>query len=159
MLLDPALRDLQMPAVILLVSDRNHDPGWFTSLEDHCYLIRLGPPEVWIHELIAPAAGSLKQLIAAPQKETANLKQLIAAQQKEIPDLKSRLAPIHPYPQQIEPILNRNLSQRERRFRSKSLNPPRYRPSLRRVCPLAFLFLRSCHGRSAAPFRHSCRHR
>jgi hypothetical protein len=58
-LLDPALRDLQMPAVILLVSDRNHDAGWFTSLEDHHYLIRFGPPEVWVHELIASAAGSL----------------------------------------------------------------------------------------------------
>ena len=46
-----------MPAVILLVSDRNHDAGWFTSLEDHHYLIRFGPPEIWIHELIAPAAG------------------------------------------------------------------------------------------------------
>src|SRR5262245_52468544 len=56
-LLDPALRDLEMPAVVLLVSDRNHDGGWFTSLEDHHYLIRFGPPEVWIHELIAPARG------------------------------------------------------------------------------------------------------
>src|SRR5262249_13464809 len=58
-LLDPALRDLQMPAVILLVSDRNHDAAWFASLENDHYLIRFGPPEVWIHELIAAAAGSL----------------------------------------------------------------------------------------------------
>jgi hypothetical protein len=48
-----------MPAVILFVSDRNHDTGWFTSLEDHHYLIGFGPAEVWIHELIAPAAEGL----------------------------------------------------------------------------------------------------
>src|SRR5262249_35133493 len=43
----------------LLVSDRNHDAAWFASLEDHHYLISFGLPEVWIHELIAAATGSL----------------------------------------------------------------------------------------------------
>ena len=58
-LLHPALRDLQMPAVILFVSDRNHNPSRFTGLEDHHNLIGFGPPEVWLHELVTPAAGSL----------------------------------------------------------------------------------------------------
>ena len=56
--LHPALRDLQMPAVLLLF-DRNHNPSWFAGLEDHHNLIGFGLPKVWLHELVTPAAGSL----------------------------------------------------------------------------------------------------
>ncbi|MGO9061562.1 MAG: hypothetical protein ACLQU2_29935 [Candidatus Binataceae bacterium] len=58
-LLHPALSDLEMPAVFLFVSDRNHNTSGFAGLEDDHYLIRFGPPEVWFDEFVAPAARSL----------------------------------------------------------------------------------------------------
>jgi len=42
---DPALRQLQMPAVFR--ADRDHDPSWFPGFENHHYLIDLGLLQVW----------------------------------------------------------------------------------------------------------------
>jgi hypothetical protein len=47
------LRDLQMPAVVLFVSDGDHDARGFATLEDGYDLVRLGLPEIRVEELIA----------------------------------------------------------------------------------------------------------
>ncbi|MFQ5929007.1 MAG: hypothetical protein ACE5MK_04870 [Acidobacteriota bacterium] len=54
-LLDPALLQLQMPAVFLLVADGDQDAGRFTGLQDDDHLIGLGSPEVRLDEFIPPS--------------------------------------------------------------------------------------------------------
>jgi hypothetical protein len=51
----PALRDLQMPAILLFVPNGDHDPGWFPALHNGNDLIRFDLPEIRIEKLIAPA--------------------------------------------------------------------------------------------------------
>jgi hypothetical protein len=53
----PPLRDLQMPAVIFLVSDGDQDAGRFPAFDNGHDLVRLGFPEVGIHEFVAPRLG------------------------------------------------------------------------------------------------------
>src|SRR6516225_3693072 len=36
----PALRDLQMPSIVLLIPDSHHDAGWFPPLNDGHDLVR-----------------------------------------------------------------------------------------------------------------------
>ena len=55
---DPTLGDLKMPAVVMPVADRNHDPRRLTRLEDHHDLIGFGAPEVGRDELVAATGGS-----------------------------------------------------------------------------------------------------
>jgi len=52
---DPALGDLQVPAVGLSVADCRHDPGRLSGLEDDDNLIRLGALEVGFDKFVAPA--------------------------------------------------------------------------------------------------------
>jgi len=54
---DPALRDLQMPAIILLFSDSDHDASRFPVLHDCDHLIRFCLPEVRVEELVTPVFG------------------------------------------------------------------------------------------------------
>src|SRR5882724_1851410 len=56
----PALGHLQMPAVVFLVSDGDHDAGWLTTLHDGYDLIRFRFPEVWVEELVAPVFGGFQ---------------------------------------------------------------------------------------------------
>src|SRR5437764_643130 len=53
----PALCDLQMPTVVFLVSDGDHDASRFTALDDGDDLIRFRLAEVWVQELVAPVLG------------------------------------------------------------------------------------------------------
>ena len=54
---DPALLQLQVPAVVLFVADRRHDARRFTGFEDRHDLIGPSPGERPIHELIAASGG------------------------------------------------------------------------------------------------------
>ena len=56
---DPAIRDLEMPAVELLVADRRHDACRLSGFQDDDDLIRLGCLEVRIDEVVAPALWRL----------------------------------------------------------------------------------------------------
>ena len=56
---DPALGDLKMPAVDLLVADRRHDTRGLSCLENDDDLIRPCPLEVGVDELVATALRSL----------------------------------------------------------------------------------------------------
>jgi hypothetical protein len=59
-LYDPALRELQMPAILLLVSDGDHDAGWLATFH-HChYPVRLRIPETGIGEFVAPVFRRLR---------------------------------------------------------------------------------------------------
>jgi hypothetical protein len=57
---DPALGELQMPAVGRLVADRDHDAGGFARLQHDDDLIRLGALEVRLDELVAAARRRLQ---------------------------------------------------------------------------------------------------
>jgi hypothetical protein len=48
----PALRDLQMPAILFLVADRNHDAGRFARLQNGDYLVGLSSAEVAVNEIV-----------------------------------------------------------------------------------------------------------
>lgn len=56
---DPAIRDLKMPAVELLVADRRHDARRLSGFQDDHDLIRLGCLEVRVDEFVAPALRRL----------------------------------------------------------------------------------------------------
>jgi hypothetical protein len=59
-LVDPALFDFEMPAVILGVSVGNQDAGGFPCFQNDHDFIRLGAPEIGIHEIIPAALGSIQ---------------------------------------------------------------------------------------------------
>jgi hypothetical protein len=52
---DPALGDLQVPAVGLSVTDSGHDLRRLSGLENDNDLIRLGASEVRLDKFVAPA--------------------------------------------------------------------------------------------------------
>src|SRR6516162_7711770 len=52
---DPALGDLQVPAVRLFVADCRYDPGWLSGLEDDDDPVRPCPLEVRLDKFVAPA--------------------------------------------------------------------------------------------------------
>src|SRR4029450_12859307 len=56
---DPAVGDLKMPAVHLLVADGSHDPRGLSGFENDDDLIRLGSLEVGGDEFVPTAFGSL----------------------------------------------------------------------------------------------------
>src|SRR2546425_9717747 len=49
----PPLRDLQMPAILLLVPDGDHDAGGLAALHNRDHRVRLRFPEIWIEKLVA----------------------------------------------------------------------------------------------------------
>jgi hypothetical protein len=49
---DPALSELQVPAVVLRIPDGDHDPGWFAGLQDHDHVVGLRTLEVRLDELV-----------------------------------------------------------------------------------------------------------
>src|ERR1700736_2236963 len=57
---DPALRDLQMPAIIFLVSVGDQNPSGFTSADNGHYLIGFGVIEVRVQEFIATISWGLQ---------------------------------------------------------------------------------------------------
>lgn len=59
-LVDPALSDLKMPAIVLLVPIRNQDPGWFPRSQDRHHLIGLGSLEVRVKKIVPSALRSLQ---------------------------------------------------------------------------------------------------
>lgn len=59
-LVDPALPDFQVPAVILAVAVGNEDASGFPCFQNDHDFIGLGAPEVGIHEIIATALGSVQ---------------------------------------------------------------------------------------------------
>src|SRR5262245_48652460 len=59
-LLDPALFQLQMPAIFFLISDSGQNPCRFSRLENADDLIGLGPLEVAIDKLVAASCGSVQ---------------------------------------------------------------------------------------------------
>jgi hypothetical protein len=62
----PALRDLQMPAVLLLVPDRDHDACGLAAFHDRDHLVRFCFPEVQVEELVRDLGyADTAQLIAA----------------------------------------------------------------------------------------------
>ena len=56
---DPAVCDLQVPAVDFLVADRGHDPRRLSGLEDDDDLIRARSPEVRLDKFVAATLWSL----------------------------------------------------------------------------------------------------
>ena len=56
---DPAVGDLKMPAVELLVADRCHNTRWFSGFEDDDDLIGFCSLEVRVDEFVAPALWRL----------------------------------------------------------------------------------------------------
>src|SRR5262249_29948875 len=58
---DPALSELQVPAVVLRVADRDQDPGRFPGFEDDHDLVRLGAPKIRLDELIAPTRRRVEE--------------------------------------------------------------------------------------------------
>src|SRR5918994_448684 len=58
---DPPLGQLQVPPVILLVADRDHDPSRLASLQDDDDLVRLGVLEIRLYELVAPPGGRVQE--------------------------------------------------------------------------------------------------
>src|SRR6266498_1102519 len=57
---DPALSELQVPAVVLRVPDGDHDPGRFSGLQDHHHFVGLRAPEVRLDKLVAPPGGCIE---------------------------------------------------------------------------------------------------
>ena len=55
---NPAVRDLQMPAVRLAVADRGHDARGLACFEDDYHCIGACVFEVWIDEVVAAAFGA-----------------------------------------------------------------------------------------------------
>jgi hypothetical protein len=56
---DPALGDLQVPAVRLLVADRGYDPGGLSGLEDDDDPVGLCALEVRLDKFVTPALWRL----------------------------------------------------------------------------------------------------
>src|SRR6516162_8661059 len=56
---DPALSDLQVPAVRLLLADRRHDPSRLSRLENDDDPIRLCALEIWLDKFVASALWRL----------------------------------------------------------------------------------------------------
>ena len=56
---DPALGDLQVPAVCLSVADCGHDPRRLSGFEDDDNLIRRGAFEMRLNKFVAPAPWRL----------------------------------------------------------------------------------------------------
>ena len=50
---DPALGELQMPPIVGLVTDGDHDARWLARLQYDDDLVRLGALEVWFDEFVA----------------------------------------------------------------------------------------------------------
>ena len=48
----PTLGNLQMPAIVLLISDRDHDTGWLPAFNDCHDLVRFGPSEIGVEEFV-----------------------------------------------------------------------------------------------------------
>src|SRR6266446_5422039 len=63
---DPAVGDLKMPAVELLVADCGHDPRGLSGFENDDYLIRSCAPEVGIDKFVATAARRLNDRSVEP---------------------------------------------------------------------------------------------
>jgi hypothetical protein len=63
---DPALGELQVPAVVLRVPDGDQDPGRLAGLQDDDDLVGLGAPEIRLHELISPARRRVENGGAPP---------------------------------------------------------------------------------------------
>jgi len=57
---DPALGQLQVPAVLFLVADGDQDAPWFSCFEDHDDLIRLGVVKIASDKIIAPTLRSIQ---------------------------------------------------------------------------------------------------
>ena len=57
---DPALGELQMPAIAGLVADGDHDACWLARLQHHDDLVRLGALEVRFDEFVATAFWRLQ---------------------------------------------------------------------------------------------------
>src|SRR4029453_15742344 len=92
-LLNPALFQLQMPAVFFLVSDRRHDACRFPALENTDDLVGLGPLEVAVDKVVPASGGSFQDrrlpflgTILDPVMELrGNLAQQVAADRIELP--------------------------------------------------------------------------
>jgi hypothetical protein len=56
---DPALGDLQMPPVDLLVADCGHDPRRLPGFDDDDNLVRFGVSEIGLDKFVAPALWRL----------------------------------------------------------------------------------------------------
>jgi hypothetical protein len=56
---NPAIGDLKVPTVSLLVADRRHDPGGLSRLQDDGDVIRLCRLEVGVDEFVATSLRSL----------------------------------------------------------------------------------------------------
>src|SRR6201986_2851871 len=56
---NPAVGDLEMPAVDLLVADCGHDPCGLSGFENDSYLIRSCAPEVGVDKFVATASRRL----------------------------------------------------------------------------------------------------
>ena len=57
---DPALRQLQMPAVVLFVADGGQDAGWFSCLQDDDHLVGFGMTKVGLDKVVASTFGSFQ---------------------------------------------------------------------------------------------------
>src|SRR6266566_7528671 len=55
---DPALGELQVPAIVLRVPNRDHDPSRFSGLEDRDHLVGLSALEIRLDKLVSPAWGA-----------------------------------------------------------------------------------------------------
>src|SRR5262245_55114062 len=56
----PSLRHLQMPSIILLVTDGNHHASWLATFHYGDDLIRFGLVEIRFDEFVAPSFGCLQ---------------------------------------------------------------------------------------------------
>jgi hypothetical protein len=61
---DPALRDLQMPAILLLVPDGHHDAGRLAALHNRDYLVGLRFAEIWIQKRVTAVFRCLENWCA-----------------------------------------------------------------------------------------------
>jgi hypothetical protein len=59
-LVNPALRNLQMPAVIFFVADSRHDARRFPGFQDDGNLIRFSFLQIGLYEFITSARGSVQ---------------------------------------------------------------------------------------------------
>src|SRR6202048_2556120 len=57
---DPALRQLQMPAVVLFVADGSQDACWFSCLQDDDHLVGFGMTKIGLDKVVASTLGSFQ---------------------------------------------------------------------------------------------------
>src|SRR6202022_108262 len=57
---DPALRQLQMPSVVLFVADGGQDACWFSCLQDDDHLVRFGITKIGLDKVVASTFGSFQ---------------------------------------------------------------------------------------------------